>query len=43
MNIEKINKINPSKDIGLSNDIEELKEGEEIQNVFSLYIHKKTK
>ena len=43
MNIEKINKINPSKDIGLSNDIDELKEGEEIQNVFSLYIHKKTK
>ena len=40
MNIEKIN---PSKDIGLSNDIDELKEGEEIQNVFSLYIHKKNK
>ena len=37
----KTNHVNPSKDIGLNNDIDEFKEGEEIQNVLSLYVHKK--
>ena len=32
-----------SKDIGLINDIEELKDGEEIQNVLTLYVNKKNK
>ena len=32
-----------SKDIGLNNDIEELKDGEEIQNVLSLNVNKRNK
>lgn len=32
-----------SKDIGLNNDIEELKDGEEIQNVLSLNVNRKNK
>jgi hypothetical protein len=32
-----------SKDIGLNNDIEELKDGEEIQNVLALYVNIKKK